>query len=180
MQESTSGNLSQNDGGEALNSPSLSVLGEGALLCPHCAAQMPETAAFCPGCGQTVQRERARGRVGRFPENIAGALAYVTFIPAILFLVLEPYKRNVFVRFHSGQCLLLWAGSALAAVAIRLTAVFLFMIPIAGPLMVVLISAVAVILVAVLWLVLVVKALQGEMFKLALLGDLAERNASLL
>jgi len=22
--------------------------------CPHCAAQMPETAAFCPGCGRTT------------------------------------------------------------------------------------------------------------------------------
>jgi len=38
-------------------------------------------------------------------DNVAGALAYVTFIPAIVFLVLEPYSKNRFIRFHSFQCL---------------------------------------------------------------------------
>ena len=80
--------------------------------CPHCAAQMPETAAFCPGCGLPMQAEqRAQGKVGIFSEPIAGALAYLTFIPAVVFLVVAPYKTNRFVRFHSFQCLLLWAVS---------------------------------------------------------------------
>ncbi len=30
-------------------------------------------------------------------------LAYVTIIPAIIFLVLEPYNKNRFIRFHSFQ-----------------------------------------------------------------------------
>ena len=38
-------------------------------------------------------------------DNVAGALAYVTIIPAILFLVLEPYNRRPFIRFHAFQCL---------------------------------------------------------------------------
>ena len=38
-------------------------------------------------------------------ENVAGMLAYFTIIPAIIFLLIEPYNRNRFVRFHSFQCL---------------------------------------------------------------------------
>ena len=38
-------------------------------------------------------------------DNAAGALAYVTIIPAIIFLVMEPYNKNRFIRFHSWQCL---------------------------------------------------------------------------
>jgi uncharacterized membrane protein len=140
---------------------------------------MPETATFCPGCGRTVRSvPRADGGVAPFRERIAGALAYVTFIPAILFLVLEPYRRNAFVRFHSIQCLLLWVATAALAATIRLAAVFLFMIPVAGPLFVVVICTVAVIALAVIWLVLMVKALQGEMFKLPLLGQFAGQHAN--
>jgi hypothetical protein len=36
---------------------------------------------------------------------VAGMLAYFTIIPAIIFLLIEPYNRNRFVRFHSFQCL---------------------------------------------------------------------------
>jgi uncharacterized membrane protein len=149
--------------------------------CPHCAAQMPETAAFCPSCGRPVQTEtRAGGTVGAFPETIAGALAYLTFIPAIVFLVLEPYSKNRFVRFHSVQCLLLWGAAIALAIALKLAGVVLFIIPVLGPLLVLLVSMVVGLAVFVIWLVLVVKAFQGEMFKLPILGDLAEQYAGSL
>ena len=146
--------------------------------CPHCAAQMPETAAFCPGCGRSMQTEaRAQGKVGLFPEPIGGALAYLTFIPAIVFLVLEPYKNNRFVRFHSFQCLLLWGGGILVAIALKLAGLLLFIIPVLGPLLVVLVSTVVAFGAVAIWLVLVVKAFQGLMFKLPLLGDFADQQA---
>jgi uncharacterized membrane protein len=180
MQESTPNNSSQNDSSsENQNPQSLDPVNPGLVVCPDCSAQMPAAATFCPGCGQAMQpRLRAQGSVGLLPENIAGALAYLTFIPAFLFLALEPYKRNRFVRFHAGQCLLLWAGAAVAAALIRLAAIFLFAIPVAGQLLVWLILAVAGLAVVVMWFVLVVKALQGETYKLPVLGDFAERNAS--
>jgi len=176
--------------------------------CPDCAAQMPGTAAFCPGCGramlgrpvldppmqgqpvpglpvlgqpmpdQPMQTEaRAQGRVGVLPESIAGALAYFTFVPAVLFLVLEPYSKNRFVRFHSVQCLLLWGASGLFAIALKLASVVLFIIPVLGPLLVWLVSTVVVLAAVVIWVVLVVKAFQGEMFKLPVLGDFASQRA---
>jgi uncharacterized membrane protein len=147
--------------------------------CPDCAAQMPQTAAYCPGCGRPMQTEaRAQGKVGVLSEPMAGALAYFTFIPAIIFLLLEPYKHNRFVRFHSFQCLLLWGAAILLAIALKLAALLLFIIPVLGPLLVVLVSAVVGIGALVLWLVLVVKAFLGEMFQLPLLGAFAVQQAA--
>jgi uncharacterized membrane protein len=155
--------------------------------CPHCAARMPETAAFCPGCGQAmvgpsvsqavVNEARAQGTVGAFPESIAGALAYMSFVPAVIFLVLEPYNKNRFVRFHSIQCLLFWAAAIAIAIALKLASVVLFIIPVLGPLLVLLVSMVVGLAAVVIWFVLVIKAFQGEMFKLPMLGDLAEPYA---
>jgi uncharacterized membrane protein len=127
---------------------------------------------------QPVQTEvRAHGRVGPLPESIAGALAYLTFVPAVMFLLLEPYSKNRFVRFHSIQSLLLWAASILFAIALKLASVVLFIIPVLGPLLVWLVSTVVVLAAVVIWVVLVVKALQGEMFKLPMLGDFAAQQA---
>jgi uncharacterized membrane protein len=121
---------------------------------------------------------RAGGRVGVFPENIAGALAYVTVIPAILFLVLEPYKRNRFVRFHSFQCLFFAAASVIISAVLKVVGWVLLIIPVIGQLFLLLISVVVGIAILILWLILVVKALQGEAFRLPVLGDLAEQQAS--
>ena len=38
-------------------------------------------------------------------DTAAGALAYVTIIPAIIFLVLAPYNTKPFIRFHAFQCI---------------------------------------------------------------------------
>lgn len=147
--------------------------------CPECSAQMPEAAAFCPGCGRAMHKQvRALGSVGVLPEHIGGALAYFTFIPAILFLVLEPYKKNRFLRFHSLQCLLLWGAAILIGIALKLASVVLFIVPVLGPLLVWVVAAVVVLAVIVIWLVLVVKAFQGEMFQLPMLGDFAAQYAN--
>lgn len=149
------------------------------IACPDCAAQMPQTAAFCPGCGRAMQTEaRAQGKVGVLSEPIAGALAYFTFIPATMFLLLEPYKHNRFVRFHSFQCLSLWGVAVLLAIALKLAGLLLFIIPVLGPLLVVLVSTVVGLGAVVLWLVLVVKAFQGEMFQIPLLGAFAAQHAA--
>lgn len=121
---------------------------------------------------------RARGTVGVFPENIAGALAYITVIPAIVFLLIDPYRRNRFVRFHALQCLFLWLSLFLIAAVMRVLEPAIFLIPSFGYLLFLLIAMVVTLGAFVIWLVLVIKALQGEGFKLPVVGELAERQAA--
>jgi uncharacterized membrane protein len=150
-----------------------------SISCPQCAAQMPDDAAFCPACGRAMPAAaRAQGTVGAFPENIAGALAYVTFIPAIIFLLVDPYRTNRFVRFHSLQCLFGYLALFLVGAVLRIAGVVLYIIPVLGHLLIFLVSVVVGLAAFVIWLVLVIKALQGEEFKVPIIGDLAERQAA--
>ncbi|MGO9087824.1 MAG: DUF4870 domain-containing protein [Terriglobales bacterium] len=120
---------------------------------------------------------QARPAASPFAENIAGAIAYLTFIPAIVLLAVGPYKKNRFVRFHAVQCLLLWGAGMVVALALKLASPLLFLVPAVGPLLVVVGSTVAGLAATLIWLVLIVKALQGERFKLPLLGEFAVEYA---
>jgi uncharacterized membrane protein len=120
------------------------------------------------------------GTTGGISDNIAGALAYVTIIPAIVFLLVEPFKRNRFVRFHSFQCLFLVLAAFVLGLALKVGLAVLLFVPVLGQLMVLLISMIISIGCLILWIVLIVKALQGEMFKIPFVGDLAEKQANLV
>ena len=109
-------------------------------------------------------------------DNIAAALAYVTIIPAIIFLVLEPYSRIPLVRFHSfqsiGFCILAFVLQVILMIAEGL----LRFIP--GGWM--LFSACNLLLglgLFVAWLVVILKASKGEWYKLPIIGDFAEKQA---
>lgn len=107
-------------------------------------------------------------------ENFAGALAYLTFIPAILLLLVEPHRRNSFVRFHAVQCLLFWLAGVAVAVSVRMITLLLLLIPGVGPLLAMLVAVIVILAAVLTWFVLFVKAFQGERFSLPLIGDLAE------
>lgn len=99
-------------------------------------------------------------------DSAAGALAYITIIPAIIFLIVEPYNRNSFVRFHSWQSIFL----GIAAFAVD---TILSFIPIIGwillfPVMIAFL---------VLWIMAILKALKGERWKLPIIGKYAEQQA---
>lgn len=140
---------------------------------------MPDNTAFCPGCGQgTPPVDRVQGNVGALSRTLAGALAYCTIIPAIVFLLVEPYSRDRFVRFHSFQCIGFWLAALVIGAVVRTAAFLLFFVPLLGYLVVLLLSMVTSLGLLAIWVVLVVKALQGEMFKLPLVGDFAEQHAA--
>ena len=149
---------------------------------------MPDVAAFCPGCGlrmivprmivprMTVPSAAAPASIkSSGTDNIFGAMAYVTFIPAVIFLLMERFKRDRFVRFHSFQSIFLVGAGIGLVIAMRLVFVLLSLIPWLGYLMAWLAVAVVSIGWVILWMVLLIKALQGEFFKLPWIGDLAER-----
>lgn len=98
-------------------------------------------------------------------DNSAGALAYVTVIPAIVFLVAEPYNKNSYIKFHAWQSIFL----SIAWFAISVIAI----IPILGWL----IFALGSIALMIAWVICLINALQGKRFKLPFIGNLAEKQA---
>ena len=105
------------------------------------------------------------------PENVAAGLAYITVVPAVLFLLIEPYRRNTFVRFHSWQSIFLFiAIAAVRSVEMMLVA----MLPSA---MAFAIGSLFSLLFFIAWLVATIKAFQGDRYSLPLIGSFAERTA---
>jgi len=56
-------------------------------------------------------------------ENGIAALAYITFVPAIFFLILPRYNKSSYVRFHCWQSILLDIAAFLVSVILTLFAV---------------------------------------------------------
>ncbi len=106
-------------------------------------------------------------------ENIAGLLCYVlTWLTGIVFLVLE--KDNKFVRFHAMQSIATFLPLSIIAVVISMIGSAFFW-GFGGLWMIFsLISMLIWILAVILWLILMFKAYQGEMYKLPIVGDFAE------
>jgi uncharacterized membrane protein len=98
-------------------------------------------------------------------DNAAGALAYITIIPAIIFLIIEPYNQKPFVKFHAFQCL----GLAVTSFVLG----FINIIPILGQI----IFAIGMLALFVLWVLCVLKASQGNAFKLPVIGDFAAQQS---
>ena len=146
------------------------------ISCLQCSAEMPDEAAFCPGCGRRmITVPGAVADTGFLKENVAGALAYFTFIPALGFLRMMPFRRNHFVRFHSFQSIYLTIAGLLIALALRLVFPVLTLIPRLGYLLAWLAVLLALLAGALLWLVAIIKAFQGELFKLPVIGGFAEK-----
>jgi uncharacterized membrane protein len=138
-------------------------------LCAECGASLPGVGTYCPACGTSVGEPKpVLGKTGGIPDQIAGALAYVFVIPAIVFLLRDPFKRNRFIRFHAWQSIL---------VAIATAVVFSALLTMMGKVLVIFASFIVAVGWFILWLVLMVKALQGEMFELPWIGALAKRQA---
>jgi len=106
-------------------------------------------------------------------DNVAGMLAYITIIPAIIFLVVEPYNKSRFIRFHSFQCLFFAAALFILHVGLSIFTFVPFMALITLPLHL-LVSLGG----FIIWIVLLLKANQGQMYKLPVIGDLAEKQAN--
>jgi len=111
-------------------------------------------------------------------DNVAGMLAYITIIPAIIFLVMEPYNKNRFVRFHAWQNIFFHLAWIVAWIALLIVSAVLAFIPILGHLVAFLLWMALSIGGVVVWIILLMKANQGQMWKLPFIGDLAEKQAN--
>ena len=97
--------------------------------------------------------------------NVAGLLAYLLgFVTGLIFLLIE--KNNKFVRFHAMQSIVVFGGIFMAQWIVAF-------VPGVGAI----VSGLLSILAVVLWIVLMVKAYQGERYKLPWAGEIAEKNS---
>jgi uncharacterized membrane protein len=106
-------------------------------------------------------------------ENAAGGLAYITIIPAIIFLVTAPYNKSSYIRFHSWQCLFMALAWFVIDVAVMIFGSFLSFFRLLTFGLYPLIS----LAMLILWIMVLIKAFNGERFKLPIIGDLAAKQA---
>jgi len=151
--------------------------------CTKCGAALPDNAAFCATCGApraAPASNPAAVPVGsavqpqQMPENVAGLLSYVVFwVTGLIFYFVD---SRPYVRFHAAQSIVIFGSLTIVRVALGIflaltffaggwAAVFLFsgifwLLYLAG---------------FVLWIVLMIKAYQGERFRVPVAADIAEK-----
>lgn len=139
-------------------------------FCNMCGTQIADGTTTCAACASRAPMPVANA--GGMTDNVAGMLAYVTIIPAIIFLVLEPYNKSRFVRFHAFQCIFLAVAAVVAHIILGVLTVVPFLVLLTFPLHA---------LISLGWLILSIflalKANQGQMYKLPTIGDIAEKQA---
>ena len=177
-------------------------------FCQTCGSSLPDGSATCTACGATqgvAASSAAPGPIpgsapgpmpgampGSMPQpmpvagagltpNVAGALAYlVGAITGILFLVIDPFKNDRFVRFHAFQSIffnlawiafwIVWMIVGIMLGAISHGLFFIIQLPIN-------------LLVTVggfcIWIYLMYQAYQGKTFQLPIIGPLAAAQAGI-
>jgi uncharacterized membrane protein len=144
----------------ALSSPPNSAQAE--TRCSRCDTPMPADAAFCPGCGRSMKSVASA-------ERLAAASGYFTLVPAVVLLFLPAFRSSRFVRFHAWQSIFLWGVFFLASL------IGILLSNIAAAVVLLLLGILGSLAMFFLWIVLSLKAWQGECFELPLFGSLAER-----
>jgi len=163
-------------------------------FCAKCGAQLNAGSGFCGACGAAASGQSVTTTTGAavapasspagtasigMTNNVAGCLCYlVGWITGLIFLLIEPYKNDKFVRFHAFQSIFLnvaviaiWIGamilSTILAFVTRGLGFFIM-----GPLMMLVWLGVLVVVV-----VCMIKAYGNQQFKLPIIGDLAAKQA---
>jgi uncharacterized membrane protein len=155
-------------------------------FCAKCGAQMADGTTFCGACGAAASSPSS-GPVATssvastgLTSNMAGALAYFTFIPAIIFLVADPYKNDRFIRFHSFQSI--FYNVAAIAISIGWAILTLILGLLSMGVLGALLGLVHLLIVLAFflgWLFLTYKAYQNELFQAPIIGPLAAKQAGL-
>ena len=133
------------------------------------------SAAFCPKCGASQSAPGAPATASAvsptegLAENIAGLLCYALgWVTGIIFLLID---NRPFVRFHAAQSIVVFG--ALTILRIGLGMVLGFGGFFAFGLWAMIFTLIG-LLVLVLWILLMVKAYQHELYKLPLAAGIAE------
>ncbi|HET9399376.1 MAG TPA: DUF4870 domain-containing protein [Candidatus Acidoferrales bacterium] len=164
-------------------------------FCSNCGAQVADGSAFCANCGRQVSAPSAASPAPSpvapsaassfaaqpsatpgMQENVAGLLCYVLgWLTGLIFLLID---KRPFVRFHAAQSIAVFGVISILYVVFG--QVFVVGVAVGGAvgfgfgtllLLLLRVGAIG------LWILLMVKAYQGERYKLPLFGDYAESLA---
>ena len=115
------------------------------------------------------------GDTVRGPSQPIAALTYLLgFVTGIVFLYLEPYNQDEFVRFHARQSI----GFSVAWFAIEIVfGVFISILPLALGRLLGGIQMLINLALAVFWLFLMYKAYTGERYRIPELSDIIDNIA---
>jgi uncharacterized membrane protein len=148
-------------------------------FCKACGQEIG-TATFCPKCGAnqsgvaTPTAAPAASPTEGLQENVAGLLCYVLgWLTGIIFLLID---KRPFVKFHAAQSIVVFGGLFI----IRIALIFMHSMVGGGLVsfgLVGMIGLVIGLLTLVLWILLMVKAYQHEMFKVPIAAPIAENIA---
>ena len=158
------------------------------MFCSKCGTENPDGAKFCSKCGVELGSSIEPSKGGDNPgsesstgmsANTAGLLCYVaTWITGIVFVLLE--KKSKFVKFHAWQSIMTFGILTVAQIIIAgilgSIAVAIF-----SPGLMAFTSVVGTIiwiLMVVLWILLMIQAGTGKMWKLPWVGNWAEKQAN--
>ncbi len=153
--------------------------------CSKCGAQVAEHVAYCPQCGQPqvgapgAAPPAAGGARSGMSENVAALLCYVLgWITGLIFFLVD---KRPYVRFHAAQSIVVFGALHILSVALGIMfGVGWLFGGVAGWSSLgvgVLLHLVARLAGFFLWIVLMVKAYQGERFRVPVAADLAESFA---
>jgi uncharacterized membrane protein len=149
--------------------------------CTKCGAAVGDGAGFCPACGAP---QAASGAVESAPaavpaasqmdEKVAGLLCYVLgWITGLIFYFID---KRPYVRFHAAQSIVVFGG--LHVISIVLAMFFGFSL-LAGGLggfsIGYAVYGLVNLLGLILWILLMVKAYQGERFRVPIAADISEK-----
>ncbi len=148
--------------------------------CSKCGANIADNAAFCPSCGATQGSASpsapATSSQSGLAENVAGLLCYVLgWITGLIFFLTD---KRPFVRFHAAQSIVVFG----ALMIIRIIIGMLFATSgLAGMgtgfSLGIMLSGLVSIVSLILWILLMVKAYQGERFRLPIAAEFADKLA---
>lgn len=162
MTEQPDPNLADN---ERLCPECAKIINKGAVMCVHCGAPLTP---ITPATGSPT----AKSGSGIDP-NVAAALSYLfTWVTGIIFLLVE---KDDYVRFHAKQTIAF--GVATCAIWIGLSVFFAVVafLPIIGGIIAGLLAALVWFFFGVgfliIWIVLMVRAYQGQRYNLPIIGD---------
>ena len=159
-----------------------------ARFCASCGAAAVDDAGHCARCGMPLAQSVGGGAAaapshagGVLPDNLAGLLCYVPFfvgiIASIIFLLIQPYNRNRFVRFHAFQSIFLHVAAFAIAIALAIVGGILTAILPVFTLLLLPVEGLIVLGCLVLVLLLMFKAYQNYMFEVPFIGPFAARQA---